>query len=84
MIVDRDATKIVLPDDRIWPPMNSQLSDLIIFKIVSSKISQRDRSKFHPMVFQTSGEIVMDRLNVGPAANKLAHGRPASSQPQSK
>ncbi len=84
MIVDWDATKIDLADERVWPLMNSQLSDLVVFKIVSSKTSQRDRGKFYPMGLQTSGDIIIDRPNVGPAANKLAHGRPASSQPQSK
>ncbi len=78
--VDCNATKIDLADDRRWPLMNSQLSNLTVFIILSSKISQRDRNKYYPMIFQTSKNIIMDRLNMGHAANKLAHGRPKDTQ----
>ena len=55
MIVDWDWA-IVNPIDKFtWPPTEALLSDLVVFKMVSSKIPLRDRCSRWPKVFQSVG-----------------------------
>lgn len=60
--------------DATWPPANALLSDLVIWKVVSAGISQIERNKRWPNVFQSAGHIITHRANMGPAANHAQRG----------
>ena len=74
MALDWDSAAITVDDTATWPPMNELLSDLTVYKILKSNLSLRDRNRCWPKGFQTGGHIIMDRPNMGPAANVEAKG----------
>ena len=58
-----------------WPPANALLSDLLVWKVVPSKLSVRDRYQRWPKVFRSVGLLPMDRPFTGPAANARGNGK---------
>ncbi|CAD6571115.1 MAG: hypothetical protein ASARMPRED_004205 [Alectoria sarmentosa] len=46
-------------DAKAWPPAEALLSDLLMYKIVKAGISQQERNKGWPKVFQTAGQIII-------------------------
>ena len=74
MIYDWNIASINLHDTSTWLPLNALLSDLVIYKVLKSGISLRDRDNFWPKIFQTGRHIIMDRLNMGTAADVVAKG----------
>ena len=71
MILDWSASDFRSKDSTKWPPVNALLSDLLVYKVIAAEISSTDRSRRWPLVFQSSGHIIADKVNMGPAANQL-------------
>ena len=71
LVVDWSANDLTSRDEAKWPPENAALSDLVIYKIIAGgRISSRDRNKRWPNVFNSSGHILSEHQNMGPAANQ--------------
>ena len=43
LVLDWDRDLIDPEDDTTWPPANTHLSDLVIWKVITAKISVRER-----------------------------------------
>lgn len=74
VVLDWDFNAIDSKDHTTWPPAETWLSDLVVYKILKAKVPQRARASRWPKVFQTAGDIVSNRVNIGPAANEVVNG----------
>ena len=75
LVLDWNKNDIDPEDDTTWPPANTFLSDLVIWKVISSEISVRSRYNRWPKVFRSGGMVFMTRPNMGPAANTMYSGQ---------
>ena len=59
LILDWSMSALESKDAKAWPPAEALLSELLMYKIVEAGISQRERNKRWPKVFQTAGQIII-------------------------
>lgn len=75
LVMEWDKEAIEVNNDATWPSANTFLSDLVVWKVVSSEISVRDRYQRWPKVFQSVRMVYMIRLNMSPATSVRFQGK---------